>query len=455
MDDELTLLLMLDVQARGLEALAGVAAGLEGIATQGGLALQALAPLDDAFSGVLNTAAGLAAGLAGDLAGIDWQGIGAMLANGLQQAWTDAVAAVQVRALAAEATALVGNVIGGIDWTRAGNSLSAFAALLGNALLEPATLALGELGKVVQQALDGLGEQCLTSIERAADAIATTGPGRLAAATGKALAALGQALGNFVPEAVTQGAQIIGGLWQGIDDRAGWMAASVPVWLQTNILQPVLTFFGISGTSVVMAGIGAALVQGMMDGMSGLAGALLLATTDLVAPLAPALRGFQAAFFAAGVSLIDSVQEGILARAGAIADAARAVVQGAIDAARAVLNGIESSIGAAQSALAGLGGGAAVGHNAMGTADWRGGLTWVGEQGPELLNLPPGAQVIPLSGAGATAGALPPSLGGGANTVNVYVSGNTVMSDQDADLLASRVGQALVRQAGLAYSLVR
>lgn len=33
--------------------------------------------------------------------------------------------------------------------------------------------------------------------------------------------------------------------------------------------------------------------------------------------------------------------------------------------------------------------------NAMGTSNWRGGLSWVGEQGPEIVNLPRGSQVIP------------------------------------------------------------
>jgi len=33
------------------------------------------------------------------------------------------------------------------------------------------------------------------------------------------------------------------------------------------------------------------------------------------------------------------------------------------------------------------------GHNAAGTDNWRGGLTWVGEQGPELVRLPRGTQI--------------------------------------------------------------
>jgi len=44
------------------------------------------------------------------------------------------------------------------------------------------------------------------------------------------------------------------------------------------------------------------------------------------------------------------------------------------------------------------------GHNALGTDFWRGGATWVGERGPEIVNLPRGSQVIPnnrLGGAGS------------------------------------------------------
>lgn len=36
-----------------------------------------------------------------------------------------------------------------------------------------------------------------------------------------------------------------------------------------------------------------------------------------------------------------------------------------------------------------------IGNNATGTDNWRGGPTWVGEQGPEILNVPKGSQIIP------------------------------------------------------------
>ena len=37
------------------------------------------------------------------------------------------------------------------------------------------------------------------------------------------------------------------------------------------------------------------------------------------------------------------------------------------------------------------------GHNALGTSFWKGGLTWVHEQGPEIIDLPNGTRVIPHS----------------------------------------------------------
>jgi hypothetical protein len=43
----------------------------------------------------------------------------------------------------------------------------------------------------------------------------------------------------------------------------------------------------------------------------------------------------------------------------------------------------------------GIVGAGGIGHNAGGTNNWRGGLTWVGEGGKELVNLPRGSQIIP------------------------------------------------------------
>lgn len=47
------------------------------------------------------------------------------------------------------------------------------------------------------------------------------------------------------------------------------------------------------------------------------------------------------------------------------------------------------------------------GRNANGTSNWRGGLTWVGERGKELVNLPGGSQVIPNHQLGSLTPARP------------------------------------------------
>lgn len=78
----------------------------------------------------------------------------------------------------------------------------------------------------------------------------------------------------------------------------------------------------------------------------------------------------------------------------------------------------------------GGGGDDVVGENAGGTSNWRGGLSWVGEEGPELVNLPRGSQVFPADVSAQMAGA------GGEVTINQY---NTINSEIDEYLLARRV----------------
>jgi hypothetical protein len=69
----------------------------------------------------------------------------------------------------------------------------------------------------------------------------------------------------------------------------------------------------------------------------------------------------------------------------------------------------------------------ALAHNASGTDNWRGGATWVGENGPEIVNLPRGSQVIPNDVARG--------IGGGSTSVvfapNITISGaSTVTQSQ-------------------------
>jgi hypothetical protein len=59
------------------------------------------------------------------------------------------------------------------------------------------------------------------------------------------------------------------------------------------------------------------------------------------------------------------------------------------------LNRTMSGVGSSVGDMVGIinGAGNRVGHNALGTNNWRGGYTWVGEEGPEIVNLPAGSKI--------------------------------------------------------------
>lgn len=80
-----------------------------------------------------------------------------------------------------------------------------------------------------------------------------------------------------------------------------------------------------------------------------------------------------------------------------------------------------------------------LGHNAGGTDNWGGGLTWVGERGPEIVNLPKGSQVIPNHETKNF-------MNKGGTTVNIGV----VEDRQDADYILRRLdNDQLLESKGL------
>lgn len=86
----------------------------------------------------------------------------------------------------------------------------------------------------------------------------------------------------------------------------------------------------------------------------------------------------------------------------------------------------------------------ALGGNAAGTDYWKGGLTWVGERGPEIVNLPRGSQVIPNDKVG--------QMAGGGTTVNIGV----VQDRQDADYILDHLDHnQQLRGQGLSPALAQ
>lgn len=76
-------------------------------------------------------------------------------------------------------------------------------------------------------------------------------------------------------------------------------------------------------------------------------------------------------------------------------------------------------------------------YNAAGTSNWRGGLTWVGENGPELVRLPRGSQVLTAQ----------ESRNAGGNTFNITISAADVREFNDIIRIAENA-RIMARMGG-------
>ena len=87
-----------------------------------------------------------------------------------------------------------------------------------------------------------------------------------------------------------------------------------------------------------------------------------------------------------------------------------------------------------------------VGQNAKGTKNWRGGWTWVNEEGGELMNLPNGTQIIPhdLSEVMVKEHA----RNGNGMSINIPKLADTIVVREDADI--DRIGEALANKLNIA-----
>ena len=88
-----------------------------------------------------------------------------------------------------------------------------------------------------------------------------------------------------------------------------------------------------------------------------------------------------------------------------------------------------------------------VGQNAKGTNNWRGGLTWINEEGGELVNLPNGTQIIPHDLSETMVKEHARNVGNGM-TVNIPKLADTIVVREDADI--DRIGEALANKLNIA-----
>lgn len=90
-----------------------------------------------------------------------------------------------------------------------------------------------------------------------------------------------------------------------------------------------------------------------------------------------------------------------------------------------------------------------IGRNARGTSNWKGGPTWVGEEGPEIVNLPRGSEVFsnPKSRL-AMQEARRNGNSGGDTHIHIPKLADQIIVREDADI--DRIGDALYRKLKIA-----
>lgn len=90
-----------------------------------------------------------------------------------------------------------------------------------------------------------------------------------------------------------------------------------------------------------------------------------------------------------------------------------------------------------------------IGRNARGTSNWKGGPTWVGEEGPEIVNLPRGSEVLsnPKSRLAMQEARRNDSSGGDTH-IHIPKLADQIIVREDADI--DRIGDALYRKLKIA-----
>ena len=87
------------------------------------------------------------------------------------------------------------------------------------------------------------------------------------------------------------------------------------------------------------------------------------------------------------------------------------------------------------------------GENAKGTNNWRGGWTWVNEEGGELMNLPNGTQIIPHDLSEAMVKEHARNVGNGMN-VNIPKLAEQIIVREDADI--DKIGESIANKLNIA-----
>ncbi len=156
--------------------------------------------------------------------------------------------------------------------------------------------------------------------------------------------------------------------------------------------EPVITFIGDLLANVLVGAF-----EGMLSAVAPIMDVVTLiieGLTDVITDVVTFVMAIAEGDWKKAFSGLQTVVEGIMK-----------TITGAIEAVTGVIGGVVGAIGGAITKLKEFlhlngeaessGSYSNVAGNATGTPHWKGGWTWVGEKGPELMNLPKGTKILP------------------------------------------------------------
>ncbi len=315
------------------------------------------------------------------------------------------------------------------------------------------TAAMAEASGIAQKAFDTQTD----SVQAMAGRIKNAGSVMLTSIGEKTLPYIEKALDKLVehlPEmeaAFSAAAEKVGPLVGRIGENASELWQRWQPVLQD--LQPLFTGIGSMASEVFPAVSGiiseaGGKIQKVLGLVSSKAGFL----QQVFETAGPALSSVLSTAWSVAGPILDLAIEGIGLFASAV-EWAFPYIQGIFETAWSVIEPIVTGIGKGISLLAEgagkvkdflFGGGDSsaasgnVGHNATGTSYWRGGYSVVGENGPEIVDLPGGSRVYSNSSSERLlAGA------GGHGGINIHIDRMEVRSESDIDAVAQKLAEKI------------
>ena len=232
---------------------------------------------------------------------------------------------------------------------------------------------------------------------------------------------------------ISAAAPVIGGLVEGIGQVISTLAP---------VFQTIFDGIGQKvGTVLEFVGSKMGWIQQIIGQAAPLISSVLSSAWSVISPILDmAISVFQLLF-----NVTQTVFNGILGVVQNVWNAIQPIISSVADA----LSWVSSKVSGLFGGIFGGGGGGGVGANAEGTNNWRGGPTWVGEEGPELVDLPRGSRVLPNKESVQVArNAAQPQRGGVVVHLTIAKLADQIIVREDADI--DRIGEAVAEKVILA-----